>query len=65
MKRKYIEAMRMAEKLEARFVALTATHPPELIQKWESEYQHPMPTCHTKPLIDCFQCNFNNISMFL
>ncbi|KAK0217813.1 hypothetical protein IW262DRAFT_1463135 [Armillaria fumosa] len=37
LKHKYIEAVRVAEKLEAAFVALTATHSPELVKKWESD----------------------------
>lgn len=63
LKCKYVEAVRKQEQLQISFTALTATHPPELIAQWEEEYQMPMPTSDTKPLVNRFQCNFNNIGM--
>ncbi len=63
LKQKYIEAVQEQEKLQISFTALTAMHLPLLVAKWEAEYQMPMPTRDTKPLVDRFQCNFNDIGM--
>lgn len=59
---KYSKAVWMKEKLQRAFQALTATHTSALIEQWEAEYRKPMPMQETKPLIDRFQCNFNDIS---